>query len=107
MPFLYNRLPDEIKQIIKQIILITPAASSDFEIHLTDMIGVDHDYIFDVEKEVEKIKIPKITAIFGEDENSTFPADHKQDNFKVHFVKGSHHFKDAIPVMDIILKGLK
>jgi type IV secretory pathway VirJ component len=107
MPFLYNSLPQNLKIRVKCLILITPAASSDFTIHLTDMIGVNHHYSYDVVKEVEKIKIPEILTIFGEKEDSTFPENHEQDNFKIEYTKGGHHFTDSRSVMELILKVLK
>jgi type IV secretory pathway VirJ component len=107
MPFLYNRLPEDLKNKVKQIVLITPAGTSDFTIHLSDMMGADHSYAYNVVKEVENIKLSKVLVIFGEKEDSTFPEKHKQDNFRMAFVKGSHHFTDAKSVMEIILKELQ
>lgn len=106
MPFVITRLPDYLKQKIKLMVLITPARTSDFTIHLTDLMGVGHNYAYDVAAEVEKIKTTKILAIFGEKENSTFPKTLKQANLKITFVKGSHHFTDAKAVMGIIMQEL-
>jgi type IV secretory pathway VirJ component len=107
LPFLYTRLPLDLKQKVKQIVLITPASTSDFVVHVTDMMGIDHNYGYDVVKEVEKIKTTKVLAIFGEKEESTFPASHKQENFQITFIKGSHHFTDAKSVMEKVLNELK
>lgn len=89
------------------MVMITPAKTSDFTIHITDMMGVDHDYAYDVEKEVEKIKTTRVLAIFGDREESSFPVSHKQENFKISFIKSSHHFTDAKAVMEKILQELK
>jgi type IV secretory pathway VirJ component len=107
LPFLYTRLPGSVKQKIQLVVLITPAGTSDFTIHLTDMLGVDHVYDYNVVKEVEKIKDVPVLALFGDRESSTFPAKHKQDNVKIEFVNGSHHFTDGKAVMDIILKNIR
>jgi type IV secretory pathway VirJ component len=107
MPFFYTRLPDDLKKQVREVVIITPASTSDFTIHLTDMIGADHHYAYDVVKEVEKIKLTKVVAFFGENEDSTFPVNHKQDNFKLNFVKGNHHFTDGKVVVATILKELK
>lgn len=107
IPFLYTRLPDDLKQKVKRLILITPASTSDFKIHFSDMMGVDHTYAHDVVKEIEKIRTARVLAIFGEEESSSFPITHKQDNFQISFVKGSHHFTDAKTVMEMILNELK
>jgi type IV secretory pathway VirJ component len=107
IPFLYTRLPEDLKQKVKLLVIITPASTSDFTIHLTDMMGVDHKYAYDVVKEVDKIKTTKVLALFGEKEESTFPANHKQENCKMTFIKGSHHFTDGKAVILKILNELK
>ncbi len=103
IPFLFTRLPDDLKKKVRLLVLITPARTSDFTIHLSDMMGEDHDYAYDVEKEVEKINETKVLAVFGEKETTSFPVTLKKDNLKIIFVKGSHHFTNAKAVMDLIL----
>jgi type IV secretory pathway VirJ component len=107
IPFLYTRLPEDLKQKVKMVIAITPASTSDFTIHVSDMMGVDHKYIYDVPKEVEKIKTTKVVVIFGEKEKSTFPESMKQENLKIEFIKGGHHFTDAKSVMEEYIAELK
>jgi type IV secretory pathway VirJ component len=107
IPFLYTRLPEDMKQRVKLVVMITPASTSDFTIHLTDMMGVDHKYPYDVVKEVEKTKTSKVLVIFGEKEDSTFPENMKLANLKISFTKGGHHFSDANAVMNKILSELK
>lgn len=106
IPFLYTRLPDDLKEKVKLVVLLTPASTSDFTIHITDMIGADNTYAFDVVKEVEKIRTVKVLAIFGEKEDSSFPENHYQENFQISFLKGTHHFTDADSVMQSFLKEL-
>lgn len=105
-PFLYNRMPAELKLRIKQIVLISPASTSDFTIHLSDMMGEAHTYKYDVVKEVEKIKTTKIITFYGDNEKPTFPINHHQDNLQVNFLKGGHHFTDAATVIEKMIEGL-
>jgi Type IV secretory pathway, VirJ component len=107
IPFLYTRLPEDLKQKVKMVVAITPASTSDFTIHVSDMMGVDRKYIYDVPKEFEKIKTTKVLVIFGEKEKSTFPESLKQKNLKIEFIKGGHHFTDAKAVMEEFLNELK
>jgi type IV secretory pathway VirJ component len=107
IPFLYTRLPEGLKQKVKLVVLLSPASTSDFTIHIADMIGADNTYVNDVVKEVEKITKPQVLAIFGEKEDSSFPSNHKQDNYHTLFIKGSHHFTDADGVMESVLDELK
>lgn len=106
LPFLYTRLPDELKKKVKLVVLITPNSTSDFTIHFHDMIGIDGDYPYNVVTEVEKIHTTHILAIFGEKEKSIFPETGTQKNLKIKYNKGGHHFTDANAVMKIILKEL-
>jgi type IV secretory pathway VirJ component len=39
MPFVYNRLPREVASAVQQVILLSPSANADFEIHLNVMMG--------------------------------------------------------------------
>lgn len=107
IPFLYTRLPEDLKQKVKLVVLLSPASTSDFTIHFGDMIGVDNTYANDVVKEVERITKAPVLAIFGEKEDSSFPLNHKQVNFQTLFIKGSHHFTDADAVMESVLDELK
>ena len=107
MPFLFTRLPNDLKQKIKLLILITPAKTSDFTIHVNDMIMLDGNYAFDVSKEIEKIKLTKVLCIFGERETSIFPKSYKQENLKIEYQKGGHSFSDSKSVMNFISKELK
>jgi type IV secretory pathway VirJ component len=107
IPFLFTRLPEDLKQKVKLVVLLTPASTSDFTIHLTDMIGADGKYANDVVKEVEKITTAPVLTIFGEKEDSSFPQNLKKDNYQTLFIKGSHHFTDADVVMESVLYQLK
>jgi type IV secretory pathway VirJ component len=107
IPFLFTRLPEELKQKVKLVLLLSPASTSDFTIHFADMIGAENTYANDVVKEVERITTVPVLAIFGEKEDSSFPSNHKQVNFQTLFIKGSHHFTDADGVMESVLDELK
>lgn len=71
------------------------------------MIGAENTYANVVVKEVEKITTTPILAIFGEKEDSSFPSNHKQDNYQTLYINGSHHFTDADGVMESLLDELK
>ncbi len=106
VPFLYTRLPEDLKQKVRLVVLLTPASTSDFKIHLSDMMGADNDYDYDVVKEAEKIVKSRVLVIFGEKEHHSFPSDYQQENFHIIFKKGHHRFTDEDFVMENILKEL-
>ena len=39
MPFVYNRLPGDVLSAVKNVVLLSPSANADFEIHLNVMWG--------------------------------------------------------------------
>jgi type IV secretory pathway VirJ component len=103
LPFFFTRLPDDLKKKVILIVLITPGKTSDFTIHIKDMMSLDGNYAYDVVKEVAKIKTSKILSIFGEKESLIFPESGQQKNLKIEYVKGGHHFTDGKSVMELIL----
>jgi type IV secretory pathway VirJ component len=106
MPFLYNRLPPDLKSKVLLMVLLTPAASSDFTIHFTDMLGFHHDYDYNVVKETRKIMGLPILVVQGKKENPVFP-DNKQANLKTVTIEGGHDFTDADTVNRLILDKLE
>lgn len=94
MPFIVNRLRADLKEKLISVILLSPSTSTDFEIHLSDMMGIGKKRSMDVVAEINRMNVPKLTAIFGDDENDfplkavtlpnftheTLPGGHRYDN---------------------------
>lgn len=106
-PFLFERLPAELKEKVKLVVLLTPAKTSDFHIRIRDMIGLDKKYeSYDVANETAKILSTKVLAIYGKKEKSIFSKNSEQPNLKVLYIKGGHDFKDSKTVFDLMMKEL-
>ncbi|MEO8960855.1 MAG: AcvB/VirJ family lysyl-phosphatidylglycerol hydrolase [Ginsengibacter sp.] len=90
MPFIYTRLPVDMKEKVSRIQLLSPSAYTDFEVHIS--------YLFiskkiNVASEVQKITKP-IICYYGDSEekplqNITMP------NFKMIILNGNHHYEDS------------
>jgi type IV secretory pathway VirJ component len=107
-PFLYERLPAELKEKVKLLVLLTPAKTSDFHIHIRDMIGIDKkNEPYNVVQETNKIKSPKILAIYGSKEKSIALKDCEQPNLKVLYINGGHGFRNSKTVFNLIMKELE
>lgn len=67
--FLPNRLSVELKNKIKKMVLLSPSASTDFIIRLSDMMGGNENINrkYKVGAEIEKVGLP-VVCIFGIDE---------------------------------------
>ena len=107
LPFLINRLPDDLKEKIKVIALITPGKTSDFTIHINDMLLIDGTYKYNVPKEIAKISTEKIICFFGQKEETIFAEGQQPKNVRNVFVKGGHSFSDSKTVMKEIFADLK
>lgn len=87
VPFVVNLLPDSLKKKLVSVVLLSPATTSDFEIHIWDMIFSNTKRSMDVVAEVNKMGVQKTTTIFGI----------KEDNFPVNVVKLKNYFNEKLP----------
>ncbi|PWG79909.1 hypothetical protein DDR33_13995 [Pararcticibacter amylolyticus] len=93
VPFLYNRLPAELKQRVGEIQLLSPYLSTDFKVYLTDLINLgSDDRTYKVRDEVMKISIP-VYCFYGEDEAPKPLSDFRKKNFFMSLLPGDHHYK--------------
>jgi type IV secretory pathway VirJ component len=94
MPFIVARFPEEIKQSLHKIILISPSTTTDFEIHLADQLGFHTEGKMNVIAEINKLTQYQVYIFLGLKEND-FPV--RQINLvSFHFEKlpGGHHYDD-------------
>ncbi|MGN6291502.1 MAG: AcvB/VirJ family lysyl-phosphatidylglycerol hydrolase [Chitinophagaceae bacterium] len=91
-PFVVNRLPDSLKNQLTDVVLLSPSTSTDFEIHLSDMLGIGKKRSMDVVAEINHLGNQKTTIFFGEDE-SGFPINQiRLAKYHSDVIKGGHHF---------------
>jgi len=108
IPFLYNRLPPEMRQEMKLVVLLTPAKTSQFRIRFRDMIGIDKKKEpYNVVDETSKIKSTKVLAIYGKEEKPGLKGIAKQPNLKILLIKGGHGFHDSKEVFRLMKKELQ
>jgi type IV secretory pathway VirJ component len=107
IPFLSERLPDDLKKQLKLIVLMTPAKTSDFRIRVRDMIGLDKkNERYSVVEETSKIKSPKVLVIFGSREKPGLIESKEHPNLKVTTIKGGHGFTDSQEIFRMIQSEL-
>ncbi|MBP9837198.1 MAG: virulence factor family protein [Proteobacteria bacterium] len=90
----YNSLSDEIKSKTKKIILLSPAKSVDFEVHISSWIGYD-DVTDDMMllPEVLKIHEDQLQCIYGvEDTADSLCVDLPQKYKNILKMSGDHHY---------------
>jgi type IV secretory pathway VirJ component len=92
-PFLYNYAGSPFTKKVSQMVLMLPYTSTDFEVHLTEMIGIASHDAYSVVNEVNKIT-RSILFILGT-EKDQFPVQTLTNkNYKVITEGGGHHFDD-------------
>ena len=92
VPFIYNRLPTNLKNRVVALELLSPFATSDFMVHTSDLLNIASDNrMYKVETEVKQISIP-IYCFYGQDETSKAFFNYKKRNFIVQELPGDHHY---------------
>lgn len=94
--FLPGRVSAELQKKIIKIALISPSASSDFVIRLSDMVGESENINrkYKVKPEIEKTDLP-VVCIFGKDEELVLKTSlRKNKNLTIHELPGDHRYND-------------
>jgi type IV secretory pathway VirJ component len=108
IPFVVNRFPGPEKNKLLSVILLSPSASTDFEVHWLDMFGAGKKRSMDVVAEINKMGDQKTVTIFGSDETD-FPVKKiKLKNHRNEVLPGGHHFAgDTDEVARTMIKYFK
>jgi type IV secretory pathway VirJ component len=94
VPFVANRLPLAIKSNLVSVVMLSPEATTDFEIHISNMLGLGNKQnTYNVIEEITRMKNILAICIFGENEKSTVPGLLKDTPVKIALIPGDHHFK--------------
>ncbi|OQP54531.1 hypothetical protein A4H97_21400 [Niastella yeongjuensis] len=97
-PFLYNYAGAPLTKTVSHLVLMLPYTSTDFEVHLTEMIGIASHDVYSVVNEVNKIPKP-ILFILGT-EKDQFPVQTlTSKNHVVVTEGGGHHFDDKANIV--------
>ena len=107
MPFICNYSGEPFTKKVKQIVLMLPYTSTDFEIHLTEMMGIATHDSYSVVDEVNKLTRPLLFIVGTE--KSQFPVHSLTNkNYEVVTEGGGHHFDDQPgKVVALILGHIK
>lgn len=94
VPFVFNLLPELIQIRVISIVLLSPETTTDFEIHVSNMVGLGSSHnTYNVIQEIRKITGPKQIVIFGEEENTKVPELLKGSRAEIVKIPGDHHYK--------------
>jgi type IV secretory pathway VirJ component len=108
VPFIVNRLPEEMKSKIVSNVLLSPETSTDFEIHISNMLGMgNRQNTYNVTEEIIKMQTVPTLIIFGAGEKSDVPALLAHTTVKVRIIPGDHHYKFNLPLIIQTMKENK
>ncbi|MCL6524081.1 MAG: hypothetical protein K6T34_05400 [Thermoflavifilum sp.] len=94
LPFIINRMNYSLYQQLSLIVMLSPGTSTDFEIHISQMLNKNTQWKYNVVEEIQHLReqVP-VLCIFG-DEESTFPVQQLPKFVQVAYVKGGHHYEE-------------
>ncbi len=99
--FLPRLLTIDLQHKIKKVALLSPSASTDFEVHLSDLLATadDAQRKYKVGGEIERNGLP-MTCIFGQNENLLLKDSLSENNsLKVFRLPGGHHYNDNFSLL--------
>jgi type IV secretory pathway VirJ component len=109
IPFVAGHLPNDLRNKLQGLILLSPDTKADFEVHIADMLNfVSSSDTYDVVKEVNKKAINKMLCVFGDEESPASITAFKTSVATVKVLHGDHHYNNNFKAAtDLILKFIK
>ncbi|ULQ51055.1 AcvB/VirJ family lysyl-phosphatidylglycerol hydrolase [Flavihumibacter fluvii] len=103
LPFIISNMPAAVQAKAIGLVLIAPAASTDFEIHLTEMLGFNKEHAYKVVEGINALSIPKTLAIIDAADTEFQPDLVHQPGLKLIKLTGGHHFDNNAALLTSII----
>jgi type IV secretory pathway VirJ component len=109
LPFMINRLPQDLRRRIKVVALLGPSRTVDFQFHLTDWLGdFPRKGALPVLPEVRKLYGIPILCVYGEDDRDCICPDLDPSRIRILPLETGHRFgRDFAPIAREILKEIE
>jgi len=93
LPFMADRLPTDLQNRVRKIVLLGPDKKADFEFHFLEWLGhSDGKSARPVLLEVEKLRRRRILCLHGAEEKNSLCPDISRHLAKTILIPGGHHF---------------
>ena len=100
VPFIVNRLPEEVKSKVISSVLLSPATTTDFEIHISNMLGMgNRQNTYNTTDEIIKMQTIPTLLIFGDGEKTQLPELLSGTAITIKKIPGDHHYKFNLPLI--------
>jgi type IV secretory pathway VirJ component len=109
LPFLANRLPADLLDQVRSIVLIGPSREVDFQSHVSDWFG-EHARKTDVPvlPEVEKLRGRTLHCFYGDEETGSLCLQLDAGLARIHMVHGGHRIGSRFEaIADTILATMR
>jgi type IV secretory pathway VirJ component len=105
VPFIFNKFSLEMKPKIWSSVLLSPDTNTDFEIHISNMLGMgNRQNVYNVTDEIIRMQPLNTLIIFGEGEKTHIPDLLAGTGVTIRKIPGDHHYKFDLP---LIIKTMK
>ena len=91
LPFLINRLPEDLRAKVASVVLVGPCVRASFEFHLSEWLGHGGDGPA-VLPEVEALAVPRVLCLYGEAEADSLCQHLNKEHVRSKALPGAHHF---------------
>jgi type IV secretory pathway VirJ component len=95
-PFVANRLPEDLRPLLKGIAMFGLAPTANFEFHLIDLVkDTQRDSDIPIRPEIEKLRGLPMVCVYGSDEKTSGCKDVPAGLMRTEMREGGHHFDGA------------
>jgi type IV secretory pathway VirJ component len=99
LPFVVNRLPEDIKARIDLVVLMGPSTSAQFEFHLSNWFEGASDGARPTLPEAKMMKAKRVVCLFGKGEADSLCRSLDASVAQVIALPGGHHFDGDYPAL--------
>lgn len=92
LPFLYTRLPEEVRALVRSVTLLGLGDTASFEFHVANWVGGGGGAEWPVKPEVRRMGNAAVLCIYGIDENDSPCPRFSGQHLEAASLPGGHHF---------------
>ena len=93
VPFIVKKMPADVSGKCRAVVLLSPSSSTDFEIHISELLGWGKKRKMDVVAAVNELTDIRISAVFGDDEKEFPITEIHNHHFLYRHLPGGHHYE--------------
>lgn len=92
LPFIFNKLPADLRAQTKQLVFMSPSRFTDMEVHVSEMLGKTMKNGMSVPEAINRITDHPLLILFGEGEKDFDLKELHISNYQHMVLPGGHHY---------------